>query len=129
MAWACEVCGAPDNDDGEPCRACGAIPVPAKITFTTDAGESVTFAIGFQLNRSWAQSVFGDDARYWDVDNQMRVERRDDGWYVVPNASAGNETLVDGVCITAPTRLEPGSVVAVGRESKGIQKTRMIVSF
>jgi hypothetical protein len=96
---------------------------------TTEDSRVLDFNLGFRFNQAWARGLFGDDGRYWDHTQQMSIEKRDDGWYVVPNDAAGNETLVDGRRITEPTKLAAGQVIAVGREAKGIEKTRLKVSF
>ena len=52
----------------------------------------------------------------------MTTEKRKDGWYLLPNGSATNETVLNGMAVTSPTRLCDGDVIGVGRESKGIVK-------
>ena len=52
----------------------------------------------------------------------MTLENRDDGWYVVPNNDATNETILNSKAVTSATKLSNGDELGVGRESKGIVK-------
>ena len=52
----------------------------------------------------------------------MTLENRDDGWYVVPNNDATNETILNSKAVTSSAKLSDGDELGVGRESKGIVK-------
>jgi hypothetical protein len=79
------------------------------------------------VNSGWA-GRFGEDARFMDSVRQFALERRADGWWVVPNTGATNETLLNGKALAAPARLAEGDVLGVGREAKGIVKLPIQVS-
>ncbi len=64
---------------------------------------------------------FGDDSQYW-TDPQFTLERDEEGWMVIPNTGAKNETMLNGKAITSNQTLKDGDELAVGRESKGIIK-------
>jgi hypothetical protein len=53
---------------------------------------------------------------------QFALERREDGWWVIPITRATNETLLNGRALAAATRLSSGDVLGIGREAKGIIK-------
>jgi hypothetical protein len=59
---------------------------------------------------------------------QFRIHRSPSKeWMVSPVPGAQNETLVDGVKLTAPTRLRAGMRIAIGNSAKGIEKLPLIV--
>ena len=65
---------------------------------------------------------FGEDSRFWDNTWQATLQKRSDGWYVVPNPGAPNDTILNGKKIVSAKRVQAGDQLAVGRESKGIVK-------
>ena len=81
-----------------------------------------------KLNQGWADQ-FGDESRFWAKDWQFHLEKREDGWFVVPNESAPNETMLNSKKITTPQKLSSGDVLGVGREAKGIVKSPMRVEI
>lgn len=76
----------------------------------------VRTTVGQRIVRS-----LGDDAKFWHED-QMVVEPRGGEWFVLPNPSAQNETMLNGRAVVAPTQLRDGDVLGVGRESKNLVK-------
>ncbi len=91
-------------------------------TLTLGGGShSTAMRITTRLNRR-AVREFGEEARFWDSSWQMTLERRDDGWYAVPNPKAPNESIVNGRRIMETTMLSSGDEIAVGRTSKGLIK-------
>ena len=83
------------------------------------------------FHQGWALVYFGDDSRYWDKDKQFGIEKREDGWYVVPNPEAPNDTLLNERRVSVPSVLQPNDIIAVGREKepKSTVKTPFSVSF
>ena len=95
-------------------------PSQAALTLTHDE-RCLSLNISTKLS-AFLVRQFGEDSQYWDEDWQMTTEKRKDGWYLLPNGSATNETVLNGMAVTSPTRLCDGDVIGVGRESKGIVK-------
>jgi serine/threonine protein kinase len=99
-------------------------PTPAATTGAltlTHGAVAETLRGGVNVNSGWA-ARFGEDARYMDGVCQFALERREDGWWVIPITRATNETLLNGRALAAATRLSSGDVLGIGREAKGIIK-------
>jgi hypothetical protein len=75
------------------------------------------------LNRTWALRMLGEDGRFWDNDNQLTFTPHAEGWFLVPNPGAPNETLVNGTTATTSVDVRDGMVIGVGRAARGIVKT------
>ena len=71
----------------------------------------------------------GDDARFWDPGKQFELRKSSSSWEIVPNASAPNETIVNGIAIKSPTILKHGDVIGVGRASSNVLKTPITVGL
>ena len=69
-----------------------------------------------------AHGVRAVHSEFWD--NRQCVLERHSGrqWVIAPVAGTTNETLVNGVTLTAPRPLRQGDRIAVGRQAKGIVK-------
>src|SRR5262249_3894952 len=98
-----------------------------QLVLRSELGVEKVFNVSTRIGRHLVRPL-GDDARYFD-DVQFTVDRDDEGWAVVPDDKATNETVLNGKKITNRTRLKAGDVLAVGRESKGILKLPMTVRF
>ncbi len=94
----------------------------------THGGVSQVVNITTDFNRR-GLTRFGEDARFWDNEWQLKLHRREDGWYVVPNPGSPNETLLNGKAIVSARKLTHGDILAVGREATGIQKLPLTVSM
>ena len=83
------------------------------------------------LNSYWAKSFgrLGTDAKYWDQQGQFILERRLDGWYVVPNKEAQNDTILNKKSIVRPMKLREKDILGVGNEEKDILKTPMTIKI
>ena len=106
------------------------VPAPAKtgrLRLSLN-GQELVFNIPTKIGSRMAK-VFGEDAKFWDNNCQFTVDNSSGGWQLVPNASAANETLINGKAIKGPTPLKSGDVVGVGRESKGVVKTPLTVEI
>ena len=92
-----------------------------RIRLVASGGESLHIGIRTDVGKAILRR-FGADAEFWD-DKQCTVERRADGqWIVTPALGTVNETLVNGMPVTAPRALNDGDVLAAGRSAKGISK-------
>jgi len=121
----------PEPSSGpEPHRAEISDPAPppasdkGPLTLQSPAGEIpilVRTTVGQRLIRK-----FGEDARFWHED-QMVIEPREGRWFVIPNTSAPNETILNGKAVTKPTQIKHGDVIGAGRESKGVMKLPLTV--
>mgnify|MGYP001414307788 CR=1 FL=1 len=79
------------------------------------------------LNQAWAKRKLGEDGQFWDKNLQFSLEPRNQDWVLVPNLSATNDTLVDGVAVTTEIVLSDGILLSVGNQAKGIQKIPLTV--
>ena len=79
------------------------------------------------LGRDGVKGLVGEDARFWNSGCQMTFFEEDSTWFVEANPAAPNDTLVNGRAVTAAVALHDGDRVAVGRESKGIEKGPLAV--
>lgn len=124
--WNCPSCGTTGNAVGAQCRGCGHQLVP-DLALVRDDGEVIVSSISLSANQTWARRMLGDEGRFWDTDWQMRFERQPDGWLLIANPAAPNETLLNGATVVTNTRLKGGDVVSVGRAAKGVSKTPVTV--
>ena len=100
---------------------------PPALTLTA-GGQSISFNITTKLSE-YSVRQCGEDSQFWDNNWQMTLENRDDGWYVVPNNDATNETILNSKAVTSSAKLSDGDELGVGRESKGIVKLPLKVAL
>ena len=96
---------------------------PKSSTITlhhVDSGKSLVMHMKTIIGRTVCRQ-FGDDSQFW-TDPQFTLERDEEGWMVIPNTGAKNETMLNGKAIASDQILKDGDELAVGRESKGIIK-------
>ncbi|MFO0954021.1 MAG: protein kinase [Isosphaeraceae bacterium] len=98
------------------------------LTLTSAAGKTKTLNVRTEFGPPLAMQLDRDDGPHWDH-AQLTFEREDSGWYVVPRAGARNSTMLNGKAVTSRTKLNPGDVIGVGNEAKGIVKLPLKVSF
>ena len=124
----CPECAQPGFVAPGPCDYCGyAERLP--LNLKSEAGVGRRISCKTKCNQNWAKLIFDDESRFWDKREQFSVFHEDSLWILAPNASAVNETLLNGVAITQEQELQEGDQIAVGRESKNIEKTILTVSF
>ena len=98
------------------------------LRLTGPGGDSADLRLTTRLQQSSVRR-FGDAARFWDNNWQATLQKRSDGWYVVPNGGAPNDTLLNGKKLVSGKKLRAGDELAVGRAAKGIVKLPLTVSF
>lgn len=88
----------------------------------------VKISIDTKIGRPMLKHVSPDSQFF--SDPQFRLYR-DTGktWMIGPADGIQNQTLVDGKTLTAPVVLRNGMRIAVGNESKGIEKLPLIVKL
>ena len=59
--------------------------------------------------------------------HRMDLVKAGEEWFIKPDPGAINDTMLNGRKITKTTKLYDGDIIGVGKESKGIVKTPMIV--
>ena len=102
-----------------------AVPTPAALRLAgRDSSTVVSITTRFT---SRLVRPLGDGSEYWDINEQFSLEKRSDGWFLVPNAKATNQTLVNRKAVTAAQKLLPGDEIAVGNEERGVVKLPLIV--
>lgn len=92
-----------------------------------DSGKSIVMHMKTVIGRVVCRQ-FGEDSQFW-TDPQFTLNRDGEEWVVVPDGSAKNETMLNGVAITSSQTLKDGDELAVGRESKGILKLPLAVKI
>ncbi|HVI80246.1 MAG TPA: protein kinase [Candidatus Acidoferrum sp.] len=96
------------------------------LELQTSDGRSLKIGVRTELTRSLLEKL-GSDAHYWDQ-RQCILDRNSEGqWVLLPVVHTVNETIVNGLTITAPTVLRDGDTIAVGRAAKGILKMPLVV--
>jgi serine/threonine protein kinase len=91
------------------------------IELVAAGGKSMRIAVRTELGKLLMRQ-FGVDAEFWD-ERQCVIERSASGqWTVTPVPAATNQTLVNGRALSASRVLNPGDLIAVGNEAKGIAK-------
>lgn len=114
--------GSPPRPAEERPRPARGAPATARLLVLTHGSRSLgPFRLVTILSRG-AVRALGDDARFWDDQMQLTLEPDGGDWYVVPNPSAPNETLLDGRKIVGRTRLLDGAELSVGREARRLRK-------
>ncbi len=98
---------------------------PPRLVLEDGRGQCLDFGLTMPLGRRLLES-FGPDSRFTDA-HQCTIERRSDGWFLVPRSGTTNPTLLNGVQIAEPTQLREGNIVAVGRPSA--PKLQLTVRF
>ena len=121
----CPNCGSPW--DGDSCSICGHS-LRQTLSLAKEDGQAIAMGLlKLDLNQAWAKRKLGEDGQFWDKNLQFSLEPRNQNWLVIPNPSATNETMVDGVAIITEVILTDGMILSVGKQAKGIQKTPLIV--
>ncbi|MBT9554409.1 MAG: hypothetical protein IV100_00215 [Myxococcales bacterium] len=111
--------GLPGPSGGTAERSTGRAAAP--LVIARPDGSELAMSLPTPLTRRLLRSL-GNETRFLDSEQQALFEPREDGWYLVPNTSAPNETLLNGETVWTGTRLKAGDVVAVGRAAKGVAK-------
>jgi serine/threonine protein kinase len=92
------------------------------------SGREIKLNVRTELGRAIAAQLDREDSVHWEP-SQLLLERDESGWWISPGPATKNETMLNGKCVTARTRLNPGDVIGVGRQSKGIVKLPLTVIF
>jgi serine/threonine protein kinase len=97
-----------------------------RIELVGPDGRTLPIGVRTDLGKALLRS-FGPDSSFWD-DRQCVLERTPTRqWILSPVSGTTNETLVNGVAVTAPRPLRQGDKIAVGRQAKGITKMPLTV--
>jgi serine/threonine protein kinase len=91
-------------------------------------GKALTCSIRTDVGKHVCSGL-GDDAKYMHDTMQFTLvpDQEAGSWMLHPNAGAKNQTILNGKAVSAPVRLNPGDVVGVGNEAKGIVKLPLTV--
>ncbi len=128
MSSACPVCGTDWTPPG-PCGICGHRTF-RELRLCREDGVIITMGrLATKIGSRWARRNFGDDGRFWDEDCQMTFEPHSEGWFLVPNPAAVNETLLNGTTLTERLDVQSGMVISVGRAARGVQKTTFTIQL
>lgn len=123
----CSECGGETSIRDGTCIICGFALFKPLTLVRPEGGDIKAGRLVLRIGQRHVRSLFGDEARYWDRTVQFTIEPREAHWILLPNVSATNETLVDGVAATGEVRLRDGNVLSIGRMATGVQKTHLVV--
>lgn len=110
MATICPKCGTEIPEGERGCPACGAGSI-SRIVLTGAAG-SMSSGIDIDFGKIHAGRICGEDSRFMD-DKQFTLHKGDDAWTIITNASAKNETFLNGSPVTAETALDEGFEISL----------------
>ncbi len=100
--------------------------ISERIELLGAGGRSLQIGVMTELGKPLLRQ-FGPESEFWD-DRQCVLDRNPTRqWVVSPVVGATNETLVNGLTLTAPHPLRQGDCIAVGRQAKGIAKMPLTV--
>ena len=91
-------------------------------------GRSIGLRMRTRMNKHNLKQ-FGPDSQFADSEFQYELMPEEEGWCVVPNAHAKNETLLNGHCLNEKVTLSSGDQISIGREAKGASKLELNVQF
>ncbi|RXT19849.1 hypothetical protein B5P46_26580 [Rhizobium leguminosarum] len=117
---------APSTTEGIAPPASAELIISERIELLGADGRSLQIGVMTELGKPLLRQ-FGPESEFWD--NRQCVLERNPApqWVVSPVAGATNETLVNGLTLTAPRPLRQGDRIAVGRQAKGIVKMPLTV--
>jgi hypothetical protein len=107
MSWKCPKCSAENQDP--------------------DTGEYLLLRIKTAVGETLCKKL-GSDSQFW-AEPQFTCEPASDGWRIIPNTEAPNETQLNGQAITSTQIVGTGDILSVGKESKGIIKLPLQVNY
>ena len=120
------VASHPELERHEPVSSSAAVP---ELTLVTETGKSIRVRITTRLNKHVLREC-GPDAQFVDTTFQCELVHKDEeGWHVVHNPSATNETLLNGRSLTEAATLSNGDILSVGREAKGVSKVPLTIKL
>jgi eukaryotic-like serine/threonine-protein kinase len=97
-----------------------------RLVLVSKTGAMIQFTVRTPVGKHLCRGL-GEESQYMDSP-QFIVERSATGqWLVHPNIEAKNETMLNGNTVTAPTTINNGDVLGVGRAAKGIVKLPLLV--
>ena len=88
-----------------------------------ESGQSLRIGVKTEIGLYLCRQL-GEDARFFD--QQFTIDRSGGAWLVVPNASARNQTLLNGQAVNSTVALKDGDVLAVGNAAR-VAKLPMLV--
>lgn len=122
----------PKKPDAKPTPASPSTPMPAggliknQLVLTHNGKTVTTMNISAPIGKQILKSL-GDDSKFWD-DDQFKIEKNKDGtWSLIPNLSAPNKTMINGVAVNSATQLKQGMTISVGNPVKKIEKLPLTV--
>ena len=99
-----------------------------KLTLLGEGGRSTDLRMRTRMNKH-NLTQFGPDSQFADSEFQYELTPEGEGWCVVPNAHAKNETLLNGHSLNDKATLSNGDQISIGREAKGVSKLELEVEI
>ena len=113
-----------------PCAGCGYCEKRTCVLSLEDGTVVRVMNLRTRFDQSWAQGYFSEDAKFWDRKCQFHISFDGQNW-VLEAGNSVNDTMVNGVCVS-PGSAQPIAEtdrISVGKASKSIEKTVLVVSF
>ena len=112
-----------------PCDICAYSLSRTLFLLTEDGTKAREMNTTKHFDMHWSRTIFGEESKYWDRRNQYSIQPDGSSWFLLPNPSSQNQTLVNGGAITGSYLLQEGDVISVGNEERATEKTKLIVTF
>jgi hypothetical protein len=87
-------------------------PYQPKTLVLSSAGRPLTINVDTKIGKYSLQQSLGDAAQYFS-DMQFDLRKSNDGWYLSPNTTAINRTIINGAVVTKPTRIKINDQIGV----------------
>ena len=111
-----------------PSNSASGAAVVGPLTLTINGVKMGPYNISGSMGRD-SLKRYGDDYIFWDIHQfKLELNRADNTWTLIPNTAAKNKTMINGVAVTAPTKIHRGMRIAAGNPEKKIEKLPMIVA-
>ena len=117
---------APMAGEDVPRKSVSKAIIAKRLELTGASGRSLQIGVRTEVGKQLVKAL-GPDSEYWDSVQCLLDRDAEDRWIVFPIAGTANETLVNGVSVTAPRHLHSGDQIAVGRQARSIVKLPITV--
>jgi len=98
-----------------------------KTLVLSGGNRPLTINVDTQIGKYVLQSL-GDTAQYFS-DMQFRLQKANNGWYLIPNGTAVNKTIVNGSVVSSPTKVQINDQIGIvgksGRQTMPLKVTNV----
>ena len=95
-----------------------------KTLVMTGGNKPITINVDTQIGKYVLQSL-GDTAQYFS-DVQFRLQKANNGWYLIPNTTAVNQTIVNGSVVRGATKIRTNDQIGIiGKSGRQIMPLKV----